>query len=477
MIKPISAATANTKTQQNKRQQEQKNKQYQMAKDGILVDNFVKDEKTKKTTISYTEISMPQKQNVSKTSSFNMTNAIAPLVAGTAAAFAGVTLLSAVLLKSSKALKNAKPFETLPDLATNMNIRQEQHFATYRMLRDPSTKNIAGALGVFIYSGLTIAAKNFVDGAKEIWVKKQQADIERDLQEDLIQVETDSFAGKINATNEILAKISKKLDAKINFAGKSKKTEKESNTKSDTKKLIALSAGVALGAILAGKITYSNIKKSLKNANDFTNDYTEKALKKIESIVKSKNPDTNALKELFSVVNAKPEYIKETLNKTNMPVDEITKIVDSVGKEQKSLFVNAPTSLGGIPEKIQYYCYIDEDRGHLYNWILHPENKFAKYIFLSFAAVTSVGYVGKQILDAIKEVAVSKENAKTELNLKKRLVEVEIENFKSKKNAAVEPLMENFEKQIKANKSKEELKTTSENILSEIKNGPPYIFG
>ena len=108
---------------------------------------------------------------------------------------------------------------------------------------------------------------------------------------------------------------------------------------------------------------------------------------------------------------------------------------------------------------------------------MHPENKFTKLLFLSFATVTSVGYIGKQILDALKEVAVSKENAKTELNLKKRLVEVEVENFKSKKQASIEPLKERFEKQIKDGKSKDELKESAENILSEIKNGPPYIFG
>lgn len=472
MIKPISSVEK-TKTQQS-RQQEQKQKQYKMAKDGILVDTFVKDDK-QKVQLSYSDMPLPQPKTYQKATGFNMTSAIAPLVAGTAAAFAGITVLSGVLLKSSKAIKNAKPFETLPDLATNMNIRQEPHFATYRMLRDPNTKNIAGALGVFIYSGLALAAKNFVDGAKEIWVKKRQADIERDLQKNLIQVETDSFSGKINTVNELLAKNSKKLADKINFSGKENISDKKEN--SDAKKLLLISAGVALGAIVTGKMTFSNIKKSLKNANDFTNNYTEKALSQIENMVKSKNPDTNSLKELFSIINAKPEYIKETLKKANITSDKISEIAESVAKEQKSLFTNAPTALGGIPEKIQYYCYLDEDRGHLYNWIMHPENKFAKLLFLSFATVTSVGYIGKQVLDAIKEVAVSKENAKTELDLKKRLVEVEIENFKSKKNAALEPLMDNFDKQIKDGKSKEELKATAESILSEIKNGPPYIFG
>jgi hypothetical protein len=132
--------------------------------------------------------------------------------------------------------------------------------------------------------------------------------------------------------------------------------------------------------------------------------------------------------------------------------------------------------LGGIPKKIQYYCYLDEDRGHLYNWVINPENKFTKYIFLSFATISSVGYIFKQAIDAVKTVTVARENSKTERDLKKRLVEVEIENFKAKKNSAIEPLMESFDQKIKDGKNKEEIKKYAENILFEIKNGPPYVY-
>ena len=113
----------------------------------------------------------------------------------------------------------------------------------------------------------------------------------------------------------------------------------------------------------------------------------------------------------------------------------------------------------------------------MYNWILNPENKFTKYIFLAFTLYGSLGYIFKQALDAIKETAVLKENAKTELNLRKRLVEVEINNFKSKKESAVNPLVESFNKQsLSGQKSKEELKQIADNILTEIKNGPPYVY-
>ena len=83
----------------------------------------------------------------------------------------------------------------------------------------------------------------------------------------------------------------------------------------------------------------------------------------------------------------------------------------------------------------------------------------------------------KQGLDAIKEVAVMKENAKTELDLRKRLVDVEIRNFASKKESAIKPLIEDFTRQLNSGtKTKEELKQLADNILYETKNGPPYVY-
>ena len=83
----------------------------------------------------------------------------------------------------------------------------------------------------------------------------------------------------------------------------------------------------------------------------------------------------------------------------------------------------------------------------------------------------------KQGMDAVKEVTVLKENAKTELDLRKRLVDVEIKNFKSKKESAINPLIDNFDKQVQSgNKTQEELKQIADNILMETKNGPPYVY-
>ena len=97
-------------------------------------------------------------------------------------------------------------------------------------------------------------------------------------------------------------------------------------------------------------------------------------------------------------------------------------------------------------------------------------------MFLCFSAISAVGYVGKQVADAIKDVIVSRENSKSELSLKERLVQTEIDNFKAKKLSAVNPLIDNFIRQLEQGKPKEELKQMAENILIEIKNGPPYVY-
>ncbi len=432
-------------------------------------------------------------------SSFNVKKAIKPLLIGTGMILGTIVGLSAILSSSSKKILNSKSFEQLPDLAVNMNIKQEPQFAIYRAIRDPNYKNILGASAVIIMSGITIIAKNFVDGLKEIWLKKQSADIEKDLQENLIEVETSAFSGKLNTVNEMLTSNLKYFNEILNrkteksqtpaifksflsFKGEEQKSEEKNidNKKQKLKniKYILLTAGVIIAAIVAGKISLNNLRKTAQNTNTLANKIAENTINAIEE--KAKNPKSEDIEQIIEYLKsicAKPEYIKEVGAKYKLSEDKIKSIIEETERAKKMIFADAPTALGGIPKKIQYYCYIDEERGHLYNWILNPENKFTKYLFLAFTLYGATAYVFKQALDAIKETAVLKENTKTELNLRKKLVDTEIKNFKSKKESAIKPLLENFYKQAQSGqKSKEELKQIADNILTETKNGPPYVY-
>ena len=400
----------------------------------------------------------------------------------------------------------------MPDLAVNMNIKEEPHFALYRAIRDPNTKNLLGAAAVVVMSGITLISKNFVEGAKEIWLKKKEADIEKDLQEQLIEVETNSFSGKLNVVNELLNKNVKYFDSVLNskkenlnskrakqiqssqpniFAGfasfcgtNQTENEQKQNTNKDKKELYknigfaALTAGVIAGAILLGKMSLTNLRKTAEQSNKFANDVTEATIDAVKKLSEKPNKsDLPSVIGYLKAISAKPEFIKEIGKKYNLADGEIQSIISQVEESTKTIFADAPTALGGIPKKVQYYCYIDENRGHLYNWILNPENKFTKYIFGAFTLSSSIGYLFKQGMDAVKEVTVLKENAKTELDLRKRLVDVEIKNFKSKKESAINPLIDNFDKQVQSgNKTQEELKQIADNILMETKNGPPYVY-
>ena len=469
---------------------------------GVLLNNHLRSNNTtsfddnKNSLLVYDDVIT----NRNDTDSFTFQNkefksdAFKPLLIMTGVLAFGAYIASAIFKKSSSALLNSKTFEQPPDLAVNMNIKEEPQFAVYRAIRDPDFKNMLGAAAVFLMSGITIACKNFVDGAKDIWLKKQKADTEKILQDNLIEVEKDSFSGKLkiinNMLNENIRHFEQKLGEKdyndqtfglykdfISFGTKDKENNDDFKNKSNAKFLSLTLSVVALCALLA-KLSVSNVKKTAQNSNKYANDICEKAIDTINNLSQKQDKnDISKITELMKLICAKSEYIEEIGHKYNLSEKEIQKIIDETQESQKTIFADAPQALGGIPKKIQYYCYLDESRGHLYNWVLNPKNKFAKYIFLSFGATGAVGYLFKQVMDAIKEATVIKEGAKVDLNLKKRLVETEIENFRTKKTSAINPLVESFDKKVEeGNMSKEELKNLADNILNEIKNGPPYVY-
>ena len=227
-------------------------------------------------------------------------------------------------------------------------------------------------------------------------------------------------------------------------------------------------------------LTYKNYQKMAGNLDTFSKKAVDSEIRdKISKAQNSEDKD-KAVKELikiFKSINIKEKDAKETLKGIgNISDKEADSIVEKLKDEQEHIFAQAPEALGGVAEKIQYYCYVNEERGHLYNWILNPENKWNKYLFLSFCMVSSISYLAKIAADAVKQVTVSRENSKSELNLRRRLVGVEINNFKAKKLSAINPMIDNYNFQKKKGKSKEELTTLAQNILLEIKNGPPYIY-
>jgi len=494
------ATTIKSHSQNYNTAQESKKNANNQALKGVLLNHYIKkqyDETDNFTRISNQllipdEIKENQQTELKKnTPSFDIKKALKPLAVFTAASLGTIGILSLSIKNYSKIMANSNNLVRPPDLARNINIVEEPHFAMYRLLREPSTKNFIGFIGVGIMSAATLCAKNFVDGAKEIWVKKQNCDIEKDLQENLIEVETKSFSGKLQVVNNLLTQASEhfkealkepqsnngfiNFKKSLNFKGNESKKE-ETNNKKSTDKFISIAIGT-IGFIALTYGIFKNFQKTVSNLETYTKKIEDTKIRQdiFKALQKNKDEAIEELVNILKSINASKAAIQENLSKIQgITQDEITKLTKEIQSSQ--IYAQAPEALGGISEKIQYYCYINEDRGHLYNWILNPENKFNKYLFLSFSTISSIGYIAKTCASAIKDVTVSRENSKSELALRKKLVEVEINNFKTKKLSAINPLIENFDRQVQKGKSKEELRDLAENILIEIKSGPPFVY-
>ena len=135
-----------------------------------------------------------------------------------------------------------------------------------------------------------------------------------------------------------------------------------------------------------------------------------------------------------------------------------------------------PTIGGSGRNKITYFSHVNDYLSFFYDWLMNPKNPQFKNLFFGITGISALAYGGKTTAEAIKDVQVKKYNAQTELELQRRLVSTELRNFKAKKESAIEPLCDEFYIQKEAGKSKEELKIIADNILFEIKNGPPFVY-
>ena len=93
----------------------------------------------------------------------------------------------------------------LPGITRNHCINDELHQSIFSMIQSPNRKTILASVGVITLAAMAFLAKTFIDGFRDVWVKKQEADIQKNLQENLIAVETQSFSGKIQIIRSLLA--------------------------------------------------------------------------------------------------------------------------------------------------------------------------------------------------------------------------------------------------------------------------------
>ena len=464
------------------------------TKEGVLVNTFVKDNdtnlnSTKDMFLISEHTSMPEQIYYDKNI---VDKKLLPLSAVALGVMGSIALLTSFISHSAKVTKNLAKEKWLPAVTRNVNLSDEAHQVIYQMVQNPNRKTVIAGAGVIALSAMAFMGKTFFDGYKDIWVKRKEADIQKNLQERLINVETQSFSGKMQIIRSMLSKYTSDFEKYIkdtdtvfpDFGKKHSYLPFTANTQNTGKNQIigniALGIGTALGIAGLGFLSLKNLSKSKK----YLQKYLEETKEGIKTLVqnstsKTKDIDKENLEHLFVAADADENFVKEQINALKWgTAEEKEELINKILSKIRTSTTKVNPNIGGDgTPKPAFNSFVNDYKAFFYNWLLDTSNPQFALLFSGITGITALGYGGKLAGDALKEVQVKKINAETELNLQQRLVSTELRNFKSKKDAAILPLVTEFYKQVDSGKrSKEELKTMAENILLEIKNGPPFVY-
>lgn len=480
---------------QKKNQTDSQKKNADLTKEGVVINSFVKEPKNVNMNDLYNSlvisdhVKMPKKLYEKEA---KQEKSLLPVSLISVGVMAGMALISLVVKKSAKAHLTIKSTQKLPSLTRNLAMNDESHQAIYQMVQCPNQKTILAGTGVLTIGAMAFMGKMFMDGFKDVWVKKREADIQKNLQENLIAVETQSFAGKIKIIRSMLSEKAQEFGEYICYEPKTPPVFRSFNSSlkfkgHDKDKNNSDSSGVkyfALGIATLGAIVGLGFfaMKNLRGGKKYLEKYVVDSKAKISEIVsksndKSKEIDKINLKNMLHAIDAEPNYIENELAKLNWEKTEKNKFIDEISFSTKKSTAQADRALGGDgTPKPAFYSHVNDYRAFFYNWLLDTSNPLFRNLFLGVTGVTALSYGGKVLGEAVKDVQVKKMNANTELELQQRLVSTELRNFKAKKDAAIDPLCEEFYVQLQKGKPKEELKVIAENILFEVKNGPPFVY-
>ncbi len=472
-------------------------KNIRTTKEGVVVNSLIKDkectlEDTKDSYMISDRVPLP---NALYNDYKGLDKKLIPLSGIALGVMGAVAILTGFLSRSAKVSLGLAKEKWLPAVTRNVQLSNETFQAIYQMIQNPNRKTFIAGSGVLALTAMAFMGKTFFDGFKEVWVKRKEADIQKNLQENLIEVETQSFSGKMQIIRSMLSKYSsdfekyiKTPDDKIlpNFGKNRYSTlpftseKSQENGKSSNAANVLLGLGTFVGIVGLGFLSLKNLSKSKVNLQKNSEEIKDGIRTLIRtSTEKTKDIDRGNLEHLFVASEADEVFIKEQINALNWGTKaEKEELVEKIITKIKTSTTKVNPNIGGDgTPKPAFNSFVDDYRAFFYNWLLDTSNPQFKQLFLGITGVTALGYGGKLAGDAIKEVQVKKINAETELELQKRLVSTELRNFKSKKDSAIQPLVDEFYKQVDSGtRTNEELKAMAENVLFEIKNGPPFVY-
>ena len=489
MIPKINQDLESSRHQKNMTNTQKRNDTY--IKEGVIVNSYIKDpllsldETCDTLVISNTNIDLPQKIFEKEN---NKSNPLIPICLTTVGVMALLGGFTAMMKKFSKGKLESTKEYLLPGITRNHCINNEIHQSIFSMIQSPNRKTILASLGVITLGSMAFMGKIFIDGFRDVWVKKQEANIQKNLQENLIAVETQAFSGKIQIIRSMLSNKAKMFSNELSF----KSTEKK--TKEDNNKTLYILGGLTLLSILGlGYFSAKNIRKSdefiksgIKNTKKGIDKVIEnfnqgKPISDIEGhkgeILKGRDAYKLLLENMLESIYASPEEVEKIVNKMELPEKEKKEYIEHLKDVMNQATEKVNPMMGGSGRnKITYFSHVNDYLSFFYDWLMNPKNPQFKNLFFGIAGISALAYGGKTAAEAVKDVQVKKYNAEIELNLQKRLVSTELRNFKAKKESAIEPLCDEFMKQKQEGKSKKELKIIADNILFEIKNGPPFVY-
>lgn len=494
-ITKINNDSESKRIQRNMTETQKKNSNY--IKEGKLVNAFVKDpnlsldETIDTLVISQHEINLPEKLTEKEIKTDKSLYKLALVSLGSMGIMATFTHFMKNF--AQKKMDSTKEY-LLPGITRNHCINNEIDQSIFSMIQSPNRRTILSAVGVITLSAMAFLAKTFIDGYRDVWIKKKEADIQKNLQENLIAVETQAFSGKIQIIRSMLSSKAKIFseNLKPSFKGEDKDVNNDKNNKNKFAS-IALGALTLGGILTLGYLSIRNIRKSdelinkgIKNTkegleniiNDFNN---KKPISPIKGhngeILENEKAYKQVIENLLESIFAKPAEIEEYVNKMDLSLQDKEEFIRHLKKAMNQSTEKVNSAIGGSGRnKITYYSHVNDYLSFFYDWLMNPNNPQFKNLFFGISGVTALAYGGKTISEAVKDVQVKKYSAEVELDLQKRLVATELRNFKAKKDSAIEPLCEEFFTQKAKGKSPEELKIMADNILFEIKNGPPFVY-
>ena len=482
------------------------------VREGVLVNSNLPLSESYNSLMIADSVELPEKLYEKNT---NKEKGLLPIAGATVGFMSVLTGITALIAKSSKDVVDVELAKKLPSLTRNVCINNEIDQAIYRLVANPNKKTAMAAAGLGVLSSMAFMGKTFCEGFRDVWVKKKEADIHKDLQENLIEVETQSFSGKMQIIRNMLSEKAKEFngaltpetnessknsfsshqisflrkvgDNRVNYA---EPTEKKNGFWKNLGYL-ALGALSTLAIVGLGYASMKNLrasnnemKRGLNKVKEVIGEIADNTAKRSAEGANSKEAeaankiDKEKISNLFVDISADEEFVTQTAERMKWNSDEEKEkfIKDNLFNINKST-ERANSALGGSgQDRNTFYSHVSDYKAFFYNWLIDSKNEQFKNLFFGITGATATAYLGQLSMGAVKDVQVKKYNAQTELNLQRRLVATELRNFKSKKDSSIQPLCDEFYRQKRSGKSPEELKIVADNILNEVKNGAPYVY-